>query len=280
MDFDGGDDDAALLAMMDRLEHEHAAKRRAVEAEPAPRYAPLELTVSGAGVTPRPPQPNALELLRREKMAPARAPLARAAPGNDEREAPPDDGGASWIYPESDRFPRRDYQFNIVRTALQHNTMVCLPTGLGKTFIAATVMGNFFHWHPTRKIIFMAPTKPLVTQQADACYTQMGVPYEHISEMTGGSMPPAKRAAEWRDKRIFFVTPQVVKVSRVSHCRLSLTPPSLFPFTRTTCLAALSRPSRLCAWWWMRHTAPRATMRMCWWPAPLPRPVRTAALWR
>ncbi len=56
-------------------------------------------------------------------------------------------------------------QYNIVRTALMHNTMVCLPTGLGKTFIAATVMANFYLWHPNKKIIFMAPTKPLVTQQ-------------------------------------------------------------------------------------------------------------------
>ena len=56
----------------------------------------------------------------------------------------------------------------------------------------------------------MAPTKPLVMQQADACYYQMGLSYELLSEMTG-SMPHPKRAQQWRDKRIFFVTPQVVK---------------------------------------------------------------------
>lgn len=35
--------------------------------------------------------------------------------------------GDRWIYPEN--FPIRDYQFNIVQTALYNNTLVCLPTG-------------------------------------------------------------------------------------------------------------------------------------------------------
>lgn len=35
--------------------------------------------------------------------------------------------GAQWIYP--DNYPLRDYQFKIVKTALYHNTLVCLPTG-------------------------------------------------------------------------------------------------------------------------------------------------------
>lgn len=44
--------------------------------------------------------------------------------------------------------PRRDYQFSIARTALFANTLVVLPTGLGKTLIAAVVMYNFFRWFP------------------------------------------------------------------------------------------------------------------------------------
>jgi Fanconi anemia group M protein len=42
----------------------------------------------------------------------------------------------------------RDYQFSIVQTALFSNTLVSLPTGLGKTLIAAVVMFNFFRWFP------------------------------------------------------------------------------------------------------------------------------------
>lgn len=91
--------------------------------------------------------------------------------------------GNRWIYPTN--YPVRDYQFNIVQQALFQNTLVTLPTGLGKTFIAAVVMYNFYRWYPQGKIIFMAPTKPLVAQQIDACYNIMGIPRQDTAEMTG-----------------------------------------------------------------------------------------------
>lgn len=52
-----------------------------------------------------------------------------------------------WIYPLNQ--PKRDYQYNIVRKCLYENTLVALPTGLGKTFIAGVVMLNcayFITW--------------------------------------------------------------------------------------------------------------------------------------
>lgn len=91
--------------------------------------------------------------------------------------------GKLWIYPTN--YPVRDYQFNIVSQSLLKNTMVTLPTGLGKTFIAAVVMYNFFRWYPKGKVVFMAPTKPLVAQQIEACYNIMGIPQEDTAEMTG-----------------------------------------------------------------------------------------------
>lgn len=45
-----------------------------------------------------------------------------------------------WIYPLNK--PKRDYQFNIVDKSLFENTLVALPTGLGKTFIAGVIMLN------------------------------------------------------------------------------------------------------------------------------------------
>lgn len=91
--------------------------------------------------------------------------------------------GSLWIYPTN--CPVRDYQLHISRTALFCNTLVCLPTGLGKTFIASVVMYNFYRWFPSGKVVFMAPTKPLVTQQIEACYQVMGIPQSHMAEMTG-----------------------------------------------------------------------------------------------
>ena len=52
----------------------------------------------------------------------------------------------TWIYPTN--MPVREYQFEIVEKALFHNTMVVLPTGLGKTFIAAVIMYNYHRWFP------------------------------------------------------------------------------------------------------------------------------------
>jgi hypothetical protein len=51
-----------------------------------------------------------------------------------------------WLYPKYP--PMRSYQFRMVRSALLANTLVCLPTGLGKTLIAAVVMYNYYRWFP------------------------------------------------------------------------------------------------------------------------------------
>ncbi|KAH8490160.1 hypothetical protein H0E87_022619 [Populus deltoides] len=52
----------------------------------------------------------------------------------------------TWIYPVN--VPLRDYQLAITKTALFTNTLVALPTGLGKTLTAAVVMYNYFRWFP------------------------------------------------------------------------------------------------------------------------------------
>ena len=56
----------------------------------------------------------------------------------------------TWTYPGN--LPLRDYQFLIVKTALFSNTLVSLPTGLGKTLIVAVVMYNYFRWFPTENV--------------------------------------------------------------------------------------------------------------------------------
>lgn len=54
---------------------------------------------------------------------------------------PPDEEAIkTFIYPVQPDKPLRNYQYNIVIKALYENTLVSLPTGLGKTFIAAVIM--------------------------------------------------------------------------------------------------------------------------------------------
>ncbi|OAA33010.1 ATP-dependent DNA helicase mph1 [Moelleriella libera RCEF 2490] len=120
----------------------------------------------------------------------------------------------TWVYP-TNLGAIRDYQFSIVKNSLFNNTLVALPTGLGKTFIAATVMLNFYRWTKSAKIIFVAPTKPLVAQQVDACYNIVGIPRSDTTLLTG-DVPPALRVDEWETKRVFFMTPQTL-MNDLSH---------------------------------------------------------------
>jgi len=46
-------------------------------------------------------------------------------------------------------------------------------------------MYNFWRWYPFGKIVFLAPTKPLVAQQINACYEVMGIPRFNMIELTG-----------------------------------------------------------------------------------------------
>ena len=113
----------------------------------------------------------------------------------------------SWQYPVN--FPLRDYQFNIVQECLFKNTLVSIPTGLGKTFIAGVVMMNFLRWFPFGKVCFLAPTRPLVAQQMAACKS-IGINEGLMVELTG-STAPFQRQALWKGKRVFFLTPQIME---------------------------------------------------------------------
>lgn len=113
-----------------------------------------------------------------------------------------------WIFPLNVG-TIRDYQYNIVHKALFNNILVALPTGLGKTFIAATVMMNWYNWTKNAQIVFMAPTKPLVAQQIEACFHIAGIPRSQTTLMTG-EIPSVVRADEWQARRVFFMTPQTM----------------------------------------------------------------------
>ncbi|KAL7787536.1 P-loop containing nucleoside triphosphate hydrolase protein [Trichoderma ceciliae] len=152
---------------------------------------------------PRASQPTTARVYR------ADLPPEQPSPHQLDREAM-----KTWVYP-TNLGPTRDYQFSIVKNSLFNNTLVALPTGLGKTFIAATVMLNFYRWTKSAKIVFVAPTKPLVTQQIDACYSIAGIPRSETTLLTG-DIPPALRSDEWEKRRVFFMTPQTL-LNDLSH---------------------------------------------------------------
>lgn len=116
----------------------------------------------------------------------------------------------TWIYPVVAAYPKRQYQYDITCTAIKQNTLVSLPTGLGKTLIAAVVLYNFYRWYPTGKVLFLAPTLPLVDQQVQACYEIMGIPAADTALLTG-KVPAEQRTNIWQERRVFFCTPQTVQ---------------------------------------------------------------------
>ena len=109
------------------------------------------------------------------------------------------------FYP-SDKKIFREYQFNIVKSCLLENTLVCLPTGMGKTFIASIIMYNFNLWF-NGKIFFFAPTKPLVNQQKNSFIHLFENLNYLVCEITG-SLSSKKRLEYYTEKKIFFMTPQ------------------------------------------------------------------------
>jgi len=71
-------------------------------------------------------------------------------------------------------------------------------------------MLNWFRWAPEGQIAFLAPTKPLVHQQIEACFTITGIPRSQTATMTGG-VQKALRQEYWEERRVFFTTPQTMQ---------------------------------------------------------------------
>jgi len=104
---------------------------------------------------------------------------------------------------------RRSYQITIAATALMRNTLVILPTGLGKTVIALLVMVSRLH-NKNGKVLFLAPTKPLVEQHAEFFRRVLRIPSDEIVCLTG-EIPPDKRLKLWKNAKVVVSTPQVIE---------------------------------------------------------------------
>lgn len=104
---------------------------------------------------------------------------------------------------------RRSYQLAVAATALMHNTLVILPTGLGKTIVAAFVIASRLH-NTDGKIMFLAPTKPLVEQHTQFLKNTLKIDPEKIISLSGET-PPDKRAELYTDAIIVISTPQVIE---------------------------------------------------------------------
>ncbi len=115
-------------------------------------------------------------------------------------------------YLKSQEIESRTYQEVIAASARDKNTLVVLPTGLGKTVIAAMVASAKLD---KGKILFLAPTRPLVEQHRKTFNQFLDINEDEMTLMTG-STRPEKRYKLWKEKKAFFATPQVVENDLIS----------------------------------------------------------------
>ena len=114
---------------------------------------------------------------------------------------------------------RREYQTELARRALERHTLVCLPTGLGKTTVSLLITAHRLHEFGGKSLL-LAPTKPLVTQHAEFYREALEIPDEEVVVFTG-DVRPDDRSALWEDASVVVATPQVVENDLVGS-RLSL----------------------------------------------------------
>jgi len=114
---------------------------------------------------------------------------------------------------------RRLYQIRLAGTAASDHTLVCLPTGLGKTTVSLLVTARRLD-EVGGKSLFLAPTKPLVQQHTDFYRDALTVSDEEVAMFTG-EVRPDDRAELWDDASVVIATPQVVENDLVGN-RISL----------------------------------------------------------
>jgi len=103
----------------------------------------------------------------------------------------------------------REYQQKIFEIARERNTLVVLPTGLGKTLIALLLSIERKKKFPTSKVLFLAPTKPLVEQHFEYFKKHLSELFADLQLLTG-AVPANKRKEIWNTAEIIFSTPQCI----------------------------------------------------------------------
>ncbi len=125
-------------------------------------------------------------------------------------------------------FEPRLYQETILNTCINHNTLVVLPTGLGKTGIGMMLAAHRLKEYPDQKIVFLAPTKPLAQQHVHTFNEHLDVAEETLKLYTGDTRPE-KREELWEEAKIVFATPQGFENDVISN-RVDLSEVSLMIF--------------------------------------------------
>jgi ERCC4-related helicase/ERCC4-type nuclease len=104
---------------------------------------------------------------------------------------------------------RRRYQEKLADEAASGHTLVCLPTGLGKTTVSLLVTAKRLHEQGGTSLL-LAPTKPLVTQHAEFYREALTISDDEIVVFTG-EVSPEDRESLFERARVVIATPQVIE---------------------------------------------------------------------
>lgn len=123
----------------------------------------------------------------------------------------------------------RKYQSTIAEKCINKNSLVVLPTGLGKTIIAVLVASKTLDLFPSNnKIIVLAPTRPLINQHYETFHKFLKI-YEENSSILTGKVAPEKRTQLFLENQFLFYTPQTLRNDLVNQ-KYDLTNVSLIIF--------------------------------------------------
>ena len=111
-----------------------------------------------------------------------------------------------------DTVESRQYQLAIAMRSLDENTLVVLPTGLGKTVVALLVAASRL-LNVNGRVLILAPTKPLVEQHLTFFDRTLELPDKQEGDCVSftGNTPPKKRRDLFERSRFCCATPQVIQ---------------------------------------------------------------------
>ena len=119
----------------------------------------------------------------------------------------------------------RVYQEKISATAVKKNTLVVLPTGLGKTYVGIMVAAHRLHEYPESKVLIIAPTRPLCAQHQKVFQEYMNLDPKNIVLITG-KIKQVDRKELYKIGKVIVSTPQCIQ-NDVEAGILTLAPYSL-----------------------------------------------------
>ena len=116
----------------------------------------------------------------------------------------------------------RLYQNIIFNSSKDKNSLIVLPTSLGKTVISALICAEILYNYKQSRILIMAPTRPLVLQHLKSFSSFIKV-LDDQKILVTGKISPSTRKMIWDNKTIqlIFATPEVIR-NDLKESRLNL----------------------------------------------------------